>query len=466
MIINIKNQFTNQNDIANLAMLHAKLIPEDFEDDFQKIVVDYRCPICNGIYVDPVVDLDGNSFCYNCLTNNNISGSYIENNNCLIKEERNYVSTTVSPLNVTRIKFLKEILDKKIVKCKNRSNNCEWKGMLMDLVNHMQYECKKHLIPCNNDGCKQNIFREDMNKHLQICPFRIVDCEFCNTSIASILLPQHHEVCPKYVMSCPQKCGSKITREDEDNHIFKDCLNTLMNCPLSSIGCLATFQKKNFHSHMEVMLKEHEMFIFCFSIKRDQSLLNFKETILARLQRIEKTLDISQSENLLSEDDENLKNHTELLEAFGVANLMSNNDFQPAVKNGNANGLLINLPNEIAADYLLSSNTEISALQSLNRQIGYAEQILADKKNKSKNSSKRSSQKELDTCESYESILNPMLDLNSDEKMNGYIIASEDKTLDKKSLNESESNSLNDEKLNNKRKNSRESDKNTDALDV
>lgn len=432
----LDNSLTIQEEQVILSMYVAHLLPDDFDEDFQKIAGEYKCPLCHGVYDDPVVDQDGNTFCFDCFQR--YASAIIEKN-----QEEGSTGKIPQTLSATRIKFLKDILDKKMVKCKNRIHNCEWKGMLIELNNHMRNECKRQILPCYNEGCKENIFREEIDSHLLACDYRIINCDFCINSVAYVYMPKHHEVCPKFIMSCPQECGEKIMREEVNDHVAKTCLNTSINCPLASIGCIACFQKKDFEDHMKKMQKEHSMFMFCASIKKDESLLRFKSSIINRVRALEEAMDFMPLEIPLVEDANKMRDHSELFKLFGVENLLDwkiENEVNEKPQDFNdLSAMPAYSPSEQNANNL--------ALQNINSIQNNEEDNISKRNNKSKNSSKRSSGNELGA---FNLTLNPILDLKSEQNCEDEenTLLKKKRKLDTDTIDESQSHtSNNDEKI-------------------
>jgi len=198
-----------------------------------------------------------------------------------------------------------EILEKQFVKCKNRNNGCDWIGRLSELESHIDNECKKQIISCPNSGCYDKIFREEKVKHVAICEYRIVCCEFCEILIAFINIKKHYEFCPKFIMDCVQKCGKQVERNEMNYHIEELCLNTVISCPFTGVGCKHVCAKSNLATHFAGNSSEHLLYMFAYLIKKERSLNSAKENIAKVLDNYQEKigLNVSGASNKSINDD-------------------------------------------------------------------------------------------------------------------------------------------------------------------
>jgi hypothetical protein len=257
---------------SEICEFEAKLFPEDFSDEFRKIVHDYKCPLCKGVYYNPYVDKCGHVFCRECIL------KYLEKfHHCPFSKQE------ITTDNLNKLVFMIEILEKQLVKCKNRKNGCEWIGKLNELEPHMDHECKRQIISCPNIGCCSKIFREESEGHVAFCDYRVVCCEFCKIFIAFVDLKRHCEVCPKFIMDCLQQCGNQVERKEMEKHIEELCLNSIINCPFTGIGCEFVCAKKELARHFFRCNAEHILFMFSYMIKSQRSLNSVKENIVNAL---------------------------------------------------------------------------------------------------------------------------------------------------------------------------------------
>lgn len=277
-------------EIEFTKQFECKLTPDDFSEDFQLIVHDYKCPLCKGVYYNPYVDKCGHVFCKDCIT------KYLE-----ITPICPFSKMELTTVHLNKLVFMTDILEKQTVKCKNRNNCCSWNGKLSELGNHMENDCKRQIILCPHLGCSSKIFREDKDSHCSVCDYRIVNCEFCKLSIPFIEVINHHQVCPKFIMDCSQKCGTKVERQEMDLHIEEICTNTIVDCPYSHIGCKHSTTKKELLNHLTKQNNEHMLFLFFSFLKSEKKRKNLDSKLTLFLAELEEKLSLFGDNNMESD---------------------------------------------------------------------------------------------------------------------------------------------------------------------
>lgn len=216
-----------------------------------KTVSEYLCPLCTGVYFNPVSDPCGHLFCRECLL------KYLAHvgptKMCPILKQAfpfNDEDKIIRPLI-----FVQEILEKLHVKCKNK---CGWSGNLRELVKHMENECPNTKVKCgfSDLGCPMNLLRSDNENHASECEFRPETCTHCQKNVPAKKLEIHYDECPKIIIPCPQGCVESIQREEVEIHL-KSCDNTPVDCPLVKIGCEFRSTKKEMEQHNTQEVLQH-----------------------------------------------------------------------------------------------------------------------------------------------------------------------------------------------------------------
>jgi len=99
-------------------------------------------------------------------------------------------------------------------------------------------ECQLITIPCPNKGCSASVVKKDLDKHLQQCGYRILNCQWCkqdicydqkqvrtyNTSLKFTLIfamQEHENECPCIPVECPNKCLESVPRKLVSIHVVK-----------------------------------------------------------------------------------------------------------------------------------------------------------------------------------------------------------------------------------------------------
>ena len=166
----------------------------------------FVCIRCQGIMRGVCTSSDGEQFC-SC---------------CKKKRERTHPNLHVSNM----------VLSFKC-SCPLIARGCGWVGALGG--------CQDHLDTCGYvyEACKLRCGVELQRNELKVhekenCSQRIVECKHCRNNFKSCELPTHLVRCPKMEVSCEQKCGKKLCRENMAQHLKKECGLVVETCKL---GC-------------------------------------------------------------------------------------------------------------------------------------------------------------------------------------------------------------------------------------
>ena len=225
---------------------------EDFLPDSKSLLLDYLCKLCGGVLYDAMFDGCGHMFCAKCLK------KAIEMKQSCPISCNNLIFSNIPT------SFLCKIIEKRDMFCKNRKNDCDWKGKYSLYEDHIKNECKRQIVKCSNDVCEQKILREDLENHLKVCEFRLVACINCELFVSNILLTCHTNLCPKVNLSCPLSCGITIERKDLEEHAKLFCDNATIHCTYYNYGCEYKGPKKSLYQHSLNAIGEHSLLIIKF----------------------------------------------------------------------------------------------------------------------------------------------------------------------------------------------------------
>ena len=137
------------------------------------------------------------------------------------------------------------------VMCPNKERGCEWQGVLSNVNDHLRNSdgCQFEDVQCTND-CGKTLQRQYMASHVKAeCVRRKVNCQYCHTlGEHQHIEGDHQEQCPKYPLSCPNKCDvGIISREDMEAHRIV--------CPFEEVECVAKcgmiLQRQYLTDHVE-----------------------------------------------------------------------------------------------------------------------------------------------------------------------------------------------------------------------
>ncbi|XP_067052825.1 TNF receptor-associated factor 4-like isoform X2 [Acropora muricata] len=204
-----------------------------YDDEFvNKVEDDLICPICHLPLKKAVQTMQcGHRFCKACIDSHFAS-------------QETAGESTSCPNDRIRLNREQDIhndkaADRKIlsytIKCPNR---CQWTGELRAKEVKLQ--------------------RKELQHHVSTqCDWRNLRCEFCHVSQPVLLIKAHHDVCPKFPVTCPLKCEMTILREKIADHEENQCLLVEISCPYSKLGCPKKFQRREKTSHLHTCMQEH-----------------------------------------------------------------------------------------------------------------------------------------------------------------------------------------------------------------
>lgn len=139
------------------------------------------------------------------------------------------------------------------VKC----DNCRWTGAVGTIAEHLD-TCEFALIPCSNQ-CKSDqgeincFMRKDLDQHLgKDCPNREYTCEYCRKMGTFATIQVHDKTCKKKIIPCTNiGCRKNIQRQHLQKHINFECQFTIVTCKHKDIGCDRALKRKDVTAHEE-----------------------------------------------------------------------------------------------------------------------------------------------------------------------------------------------------------------------
>jgi len=129
--------------------------------------------------------------------------------------------------------------------------------------------------------CETLLKRVIMEKHVKDhCQMREEPCRYCKEVFVMNVMEEHqNKVCPMFPVPCPQRCfGGKYKRCEVEEHL-KTCMNSVVDCRFSALGCKATLKRKQLrrhtfdeaHKHLE-LLESRVRLVTNFLVEKDPSL--------------------------------------------------------------------------------------------------------------------------------------------------------------------------------------------------
>lgn len=183
------------------------------------------CPICRQILSDPLQTSCGHLICKEChgalqgdartprhhymTAVDSLWGSDRTRRGVQCPVCRQEHTTGPDKFNERRVRNLQ-------VRCINYTEGCSWVGNLSDEEHHRKKQdgCQYEEIKCPH-GCGDTMRRVKLSCHLNDCPRRPHNCEYCGEEGPyQYIVGDHLETCCKYPVQCPNGCKEKIPREE------------------------------------------------------------------------------------------------------------------------------------------------------------------------------------------------------------------------------------------------------------
>ena len=115
--------------------------------------------------------------------------------------------------------------------------------------------------------CAKQLHRRCIHAHEEDeCRLRPFSCDYCNDYASSFedVVVNHHPVCERYPLPCPNKCDAipegfkyAIERRDLERHVNEECLLTVVKCEFHYAGCDVRHRRKDVASHLTESLVPH-----------------------------------------------------------------------------------------------------------------------------------------------------------------------------------------------------------------
>ncbi|PAA62246.1 hypothetical protein BOX15_Mlig027678g3 [Macrostomum lignano] len=217
----------------------------------------YECPVCGQVLRYPVqFEECGHRCCSSCLPDLLRVAPRCPLDQVAIDKDKVYVDKA----------FQKET-DNLGVKCSFSARGCPWTGLLLELMAHME-GCDRMMTTCPM-RCGVEFEKRFLEKHRNDdCPKREIHCQFCEIRLIAENEAEHLEICPKFLVPCPNKCKRReVARERLTEHLENECMKQDLNCPFASYGCQFTGKKKAMKEHVAAKQLNH-MEILCAAVKQ------------------------------------------------------------------------------------------------------------------------------------------------------------------------------------------------------
>ena len=254
----------------------------------------FNCGICLEMLDNPVMCPEGHNFCKSCLEQammrkkecplcrTKLSKSKMTTNRALERVMEDIVvvkcPTTLSMKslpdpshNVEQIckkrKISEDEEEEEDIVTTNSSGTprsdshegtCTWQGFMSDVQAHIE-SCRYVTYPCPHDGCNEQLFRNELQQHSEICPERVVKCSHCEKQIKSRTVVDHEKFCDMRLVPCPNGCSDENTGQMTMYPLKLLCEHRMVcreeeiQCPYWFMGCKEKCNRKDMVTHKQDM---------------------------------------------------------------------------------------------------------------------------------------------------------------------------------------------------------------------
>ncbi|XP_003383553.1 PREDICTED: TNF receptor-associated factor 4-like [Amphimedon queenslandica] len=211
----------------------------------------YICLICTLVSRDPhQVSCCYNIYCKSCLDKHRKKSSWNGRFSCPACRE----------LLDTRSYFKDGRLEREIkalqVQC--TIEECDWKGTISDIEAHVMI-CPYRMVDCSL-GCGEKIRYKEVEAHLlSDCPKRKVSCQYCKKEGPHDIITSsaHLNECRYYPIKCSNEGCEFIRERFWFTHHEQNCPKAIIYCEYSNLGCKKLIKREEQEKHNEESMKEH-----------------------------------------------------------------------------------------------------------------------------------------------------------------------------------------------------------------
>ena len=244
---------------------------------------EFICSICSDVLVNPHQCKGGHIFCLECITTWLTSTKKCPTCRATLRKDdlghcrviENLVGKILVKCVHSGISDTKSSSrSRKKLKSSRNGDTCTWQGPLSNLDNHLQNECLFQLIKCPCEGCKEQLYRHQLEDHYSTCQFKAMQCELCHKgNIRREDMGDHLDVCGGVSVSCKNGCNASHLRREMEAHETV-CQLAEVKCPFECHGCeIQGLRRCDYNEHqVEFAVKHSELLATAVTqVKKDLS---------------------------------------------------------------------------------------------------------------------------------------------------------------------------------------------------
>ena len=240
-------------------------------DFFDPVLEEFTCPICTLVQREAhQVTCCGKIYCKSCLMQVKMTGDQFLCPTCRksLEGEQKFFPDKSTVIKINHLRIY----------CPNKKEGCQWVGHLKDLDNNHLPKCPNEVVVCeieqSNDSqkmpmwqlysrrnpiCGAQVQRCQLEKHMTTeCQWRQVICRRCQKQGSYRLMSgEHVEVCPNVLLPCSNEgCPEKIKRCLMADH-HNVCPKEVVTCQYVSVGCKTKLKREDISTHNQQCMESH-----------------------------------------------------------------------------------------------------------------------------------------------------------------------------------------------------------------
>jgi len=220
------------------------------------------------------------------------------------------------------------------VYCPNKVQGCTWVGELRDMERHLDKSedgndscCQFVEVQCRY-LCGKTMQRISLLEHIQSeCELRRVNCKYCGLSDSyKFITGTHLNLCPNYVLQCPNKCKTDGFKVKEMSKHLNECPRARVNCTFAKVGCNKIVRREQIPKHMREDIEQHVTFNKNTILSILKDLETIKKQSAETASKLEKTtkeleatkLELSKTKQQLKQKEQEIAEIRENIDMFWV----------------------------------------------------------------------------------------------------------------------------------------------------
>ncbi|XP_029647210.1 TNF receptor-associated factor 3 isoform X1 [Octopus sinensis] len=241
--------------------------------EFVDIEESYLCISCKNVLKNAMMTRCGHRICMECADN---LLKIVDSVPCPANEED---CVTLRKFELHEDFSARRYINHQLVYCYNKCYGCPVKMLYKDLSDHSKHlnNCEYWQKKCSNTGCTWTGCLQEKEQHIETCPFQIIKCEDCDSSIRRSDKTSHAEECLNKMVSCDY-CQKECVQSQLSAH-WKECAEVPKDCLFKNFGCKFTGNETEMKEHQNGSCNTHLEMMARHITEMDTTITNLSQDI-------------------------------------------------------------------------------------------------------------------------------------------------------------------------------------------